>query len=110
MAAQQRANVRSESRRATDMGAAFVAQHNKLNLEILEENNTSSRGSYDDEVRKTASASHTAACADANAVDTDATTAAAALLTSSSHLVGDTTSSLNAYSLQQPLGGINNRL
>lgn len=51
-AAQQRRNVRSESRRATEIGAAFVAQADKLDLKILEESNTSSRGSYDDEVTK----------------------------------------------------------
>ena len=112
-AAKQRRNFHSESRRATDIGAAFVAQQEELDLELLEENNTSFRGSYDDEVTKTGiihTSSRTSAAADANAVDTDASTAAASFLTSSSHLVGDTTSSLNAYSLQQPLGGINNRL
>ena len=51
-AEQLRRNVRSESRRATEIGAAFVAQKTKSDLEILEENNTSSRGSYDDEVTK----------------------------------------------------------
>ena len=52
LAAQRGRNVRSESRRATEIGAAFVTQLDKLDLQILEESNTSSRGSYDDEVTK----------------------------------------------------------
>ena len=93
-AAQQRRNVHSESIRATEIGAAFVALQNKLDLEILEENDTSFRGSYDDEVTKTMgrihTSSRTSAAADANSVDSDASTAAAAFVTPSSHLVGDT--------------------
>jgi len=61
-AAQQRRNVLSESRRATEIGAAFVAQLDKLDLQILEESNTSSRGSYDDEVTKASGFAYCCGC------------------------------------------------